>query len=199
MEKSIHSARYAVFLKTLKEARERAGLTQVQLAKRLGETDADRSHPRSTPSRARQAHRSDRGASRSDENREFTGSGQKAVLLSVEQDSKTPANVAPTTPAKRKMSAAGRRAIIAGTKKRWVAIRSEGCCCGGGSGCRDAQGSTRQSTGASQERRSNRSGTKGTLHRNEETVGGEKEGGREKSILKHSQHFSTPHQCFSGI
>jgi transcriptional regulator with XRE-family HTH domain len=38
MEKSIHSARYAVFLKTLKAAREKAGLTQVQLAKRLGET-----------------------------------------------------------------------------------------------------------------------------------------------------------------
>jgi len=38
MEKSIHLVRYAVFLKTLKEARERAGLTQVQLAKRLGET-----------------------------------------------------------------------------------------------------------------------------------------------------------------
>ncbi len=38
MEKSIHSARYAVFLKTLKAARERAGLTQVRLAKRLGET-----------------------------------------------------------------------------------------------------------------------------------------------------------------
>jgi transcriptional regulator with XRE-family HTH domain len=38
MEKSIHSVRYAVFLKTLKEVRERAGLTQVQVAKRLGET-----------------------------------------------------------------------------------------------------------------------------------------------------------------
>jgi transcriptional regulator with XRE-family HTH domain len=38
MEKSIHSARYAVFLKILKEARERAGLTQVEVAKRLGET-----------------------------------------------------------------------------------------------------------------------------------------------------------------
>ena len=36
MEKSIHSARYAVFLRTLKAAREKAGLTQVQLAKRLG-------------------------------------------------------------------------------------------------------------------------------------------------------------------
>ena len=35
MEKSIHSARYAVFLR---EAREKAGLTQVQLARKIGET-----------------------------------------------------------------------------------------------------------------------------------------------------------------
>jgi transcriptional regulator with XRE-family HTH domain len=38
MEKSIHSARYAVFLKTLKKVRLDAGLTQVQLANKLGET-----------------------------------------------------------------------------------------------------------------------------------------------------------------
>jgi ribosome-binding protein aMBF1 (putative translation factor) len=38
MEKSIHSARYGVFLKVLREARERAGLTQVQLALKIGET-----------------------------------------------------------------------------------------------------------------------------------------------------------------
>lgn len=38
MEKSIHSARYAVFLKVLKKAREKAGLTQAQLARRIGET-----------------------------------------------------------------------------------------------------------------------------------------------------------------
>jgi ribosome-binding protein aMBF1 (putative translation factor) len=38
MEKSIHSARYGVFLKVLREARERAGLTQVQLARKIGET-----------------------------------------------------------------------------------------------------------------------------------------------------------------
>jgi transcriptional regulator with XRE-family HTH domain len=38
MEKSIHSTRYAVLLRVLREARERAGLTQVQLAKRIGET-----------------------------------------------------------------------------------------------------------------------------------------------------------------
>jgi ribosome-binding protein aMBF1 (putative translation factor) len=38
MEKSIHSARYAIFLNVLREARERAGLTQVQLAQKIGET-----------------------------------------------------------------------------------------------------------------------------------------------------------------
>jgi transcriptional regulator with XRE-family HTH domain len=38
MEKSIHSARYAIFLNVLREARERAGLTQVQLARKIGET-----------------------------------------------------------------------------------------------------------------------------------------------------------------
>jgi ribosome-binding protein aMBF1 (putative translation factor) len=38
MEKSIHSARYAVFLKVLREARERADLTQVQLAQKIGES-----------------------------------------------------------------------------------------------------------------------------------------------------------------
>jgi ribosome-binding protein aMBF1 (putative translation factor) len=38
MEKSIHSARYAAFLKVLREAREHAGLTQVQLARKIGET-----------------------------------------------------------------------------------------------------------------------------------------------------------------
>ena len=38
MEKSIHSARYVLFLKVLREARLRAGLTQVQLARKIGET-----------------------------------------------------------------------------------------------------------------------------------------------------------------
>ena len=38
MEKSIHSARYVVFLKVLREARERAGLTQEKLARKIGET-----------------------------------------------------------------------------------------------------------------------------------------------------------------
>jgi ribosome-binding protein aMBF1 (putative translation factor) len=38
MEKSIHSAGYAVFLKVLRESRERAGLTQVQLARKIRET-----------------------------------------------------------------------------------------------------------------------------------------------------------------
>jgi hypothetical protein len=45
-------------------------------------------------------------------------------LPSVEQDSKPTASVGSTAPAKRKMSAAGRRAIIAATKKRWAAIRA---------------------------------------------------------------------------
>jgi hypothetical protein len=52
------------------------------------------------------------------------GPGRKAVQPSVEQDSKPPVSVGPTAPAKRKMSAAGRRAIIAGTKKRWAAIKA---------------------------------------------------------------------------
>ncbi len=51
------------------------------------------------------------------------GSGRKAVLPSVEQDSKPPETVGPTA-AKRKMSAAGRRAIIAGTKKHWAAVKA---------------------------------------------------------------------------
>jgi hypothetical protein len=55
---------------------------------------------------------------------ETPGLGRKVVLPSVEQDSNPPASVVPTAPAKRKMSAAGRRAIIAGTKKRWAAIRA---------------------------------------------------------------------------
>jgi hypothetical protein len=49
---------------------------------------------------------------------------EKAVLPSVEPDSKATASVDPTAPVKRKMSAAGRRGIIAGTKKRWAAIRA---------------------------------------------------------------------------
>jgi transcriptional regulator with XRE-family HTH domain len=38
MEKSIHSASYAIFLKVLKKTREDAGLTQTQLAQKIGET-----------------------------------------------------------------------------------------------------------------------------------------------------------------
>jgi transcriptional regulator with XRE-family HTH domain len=38
MEKSIHSARYRVFLKLLRESRRRAGLSQAQVAERIGET-----------------------------------------------------------------------------------------------------------------------------------------------------------------
>jgi hypothetical protein len=50
--------------------------------------------------------------------------GRKAAPPSVEQDSKPPASVGPTVPVKRKMSAAGRRAIIAGAKKRSAAIKA---------------------------------------------------------------------------
>lgn len=52
------------------------------------------------------------------------GPDRKAVLPSVEQDSTPLVAVGPTAPVKRKMSAAGRRAIIAGTKKRWAAIKA---------------------------------------------------------------------------
>jgi transcriptional regulator with XRE-family HTH domain len=38
MQKSIHSTRYAVFLGLLKKSRQEAGLTQAQLARRIGET-----------------------------------------------------------------------------------------------------------------------------------------------------------------
>jgi len=38
MQKSIHSARYRVFLKVFRQARLRAGLTQVQLARAIRET-----------------------------------------------------------------------------------------------------------------------------------------------------------------
>jgi transcriptional regulator with XRE-family HTH domain len=38
MQKSIHSARYAAFLRVLRETRVRAGLTQAQLARMIGET-----------------------------------------------------------------------------------------------------------------------------------------------------------------
>lgn len=40
MEKSVHSDAYALFLKHLKEARKKAGLTQGQLAALLGETQS---------------------------------------------------------------------------------------------------------------------------------------------------------------
>ena len=40
MEKSIHSAQYATFLRVFRQARRRAGLTQAGLAKRVGETQS---------------------------------------------------------------------------------------------------------------------------------------------------------------
>jgi hypothetical protein len=48
------------------------------------------------------------------------GSGRKPV----EQDSPPLEMVASIAPAKRKLSAAGRQAIIAATKKRWAAVRA---------------------------------------------------------------------------
>ena len=38
MRKSIHSQQYAVFLEVLRDARKRAGLTQIDTAARIGET-----------------------------------------------------------------------------------------------------------------------------------------------------------------
>jgi hypothetical protein len=52
------------------------------------------------------------------------GTGRKAVPPSVEQDSKPEESVGPTAAAKRKISAAHRRAILAPTKKRWAAIKA---------------------------------------------------------------------------
>src|SRR5271165_5403655 len=52
------------------------------------------------------------------------GPDRKAVLPSVEQDSKPEEAVGPIASPKRKLSAAGRRAIIAWTKKRWAAIKA---------------------------------------------------------------------------
>jgi hypothetical protein len=52
------------------------------------------------------------------------GPDRKAALSSVEQDSELPAPVVSRAPAKRKLSTAGRRAIIAGTKERWAAIKA---------------------------------------------------------------------------
>ena len=40
MEKSLHSKGYALFLRQLRAARQRAGVTQEELAKRLGETQS---------------------------------------------------------------------------------------------------------------------------------------------------------------
>ncbi len=40
MQKSISSRHYAQFLRTLREAREKAGITQEEMAARLGETQS---------------------------------------------------------------------------------------------------------------------------------------------------------------
>jgi hypothetical protein len=49
---------------------------------------------------------------------------QDPTITKKTPDSKTPETVGPTAPVKRKLSAAGRRAIIAATKKRWAAIKA---------------------------------------------------------------------------
>jgi ribosome-binding protein aMBF1 (putative translation factor) len=40
MQKSIHTKQYAIFLKVLRDARRRAGLTQEDVADRIGETQS---------------------------------------------------------------------------------------------------------------------------------------------------------------
>jgi hypothetical protein len=50
-------------------------------------------------------------------------------------------------------------------------------CCSSVSGCSGTQDRTSEDSGASQERRPDSCGTKGAVHRNEETVGSEKKGG----------------------
>jgi hypothetical protein len=50
--------------------------------------------------------------------------GRKAIPPSVELDSTPQLAVGPTAPVKRKLSAAGRRAIVAATKKRWAAVKA---------------------------------------------------------------------------
>lgn len=40
MDKSIHSAQYAAFLRVFRQARQRAGLTQAELAKQVRETQS---------------------------------------------------------------------------------------------------------------------------------------------------------------
>jgi len=52
------------------------------------------------------------------------GSGRKAVVPSIEQDLKVRQTAAPKLPAKRKLSAEGRKAISIASKKRWAAIKA---------------------------------------------------------------------------
>jgi hypothetical protein len=52
------------------------------------------------------------------------GPGRKAVMPSVEPDSNPPETVGPKAPVKRKLSAAGKRAIVAAAKKRWAAVKA---------------------------------------------------------------------------
>jgi hypothetical protein len=102
------------------------------------------------------------------------GPDRKAVLPSVDQDSNPRATAGPTAPAKRRMSAAGRRAIIAGTKKRGrrsrrrrlrPRLRLQFQLLG-----RRPPKAVPAKAITSQERRSDRSRTNGIVHRHEETV-----------------------------
>jgi hypothetical protein len=78
------------------------------------------------------------------------------------------------------MSAAGRRAIIAATKKRWAAIKAaKAAAAAPAPVAATDKAAPAKAPVPVKKGRSHRSGTQGAVHRNEETVGGEKEGGRE--------------------
>jgi hypothetical protein len=106
------------------------------------------------------------------------GPGRKAVPPSVEQDSHPPMTVDPTAPAKRKMTAAGRRAIVVATKKRWGAIRAAKA----GAAAPAPVAATPKATPAKAPARVKKgglteAGRKALSIAMKKTVGGEKEGG----------------------
>src|ERR1700722_15971425 len=132
------------------------------------------------PSRERQTNRSNRGSSRRDDNKANTGSQSKGgtavcrTELDAARDGRSySAGETEDECGRQTGDHRGNEEALGGDQG------GEGCCGGAGSGCGEGQGSARQSSRASQEGRSHRSGTQGAVHRNEETVGGEKEGGRE--------------------
>jgi hypothetical protein len=112
------------------------------------------------------------------------GPGRKAVLQSVERDSKPPASVDPTAPVKRKMSAAGRRAIIEGTKKRWAAIRAaKAAAAAPAPVAAKPKAAPAKAPVPVKKGGLTDAGRKALSICNEETVGGEKEGGEGESGL----------------